>query len=70
MFNEIWLKDSKFSKWLRKAESKTKAECKLCRTVIDISSMGVSALNSHAKRSKHSQIISNTKTDSILYFSK
>ena len=70
VFNEVWLKDLKFSKWLQKAESKTKTERKLCRTVIDISTIGVSALNSHAKQNKHSQIISNTKTHSILYFYK
>ena len=64
MFNEIWLKDPRFSDWLQKSYSKTKAECKLCRAVIDISS----ALNSHAKGNKFKQIISSRNTDSMLFF--
>ena len=70
VFNEISLKDPRFSDWLQKIDSKTKAQCKLCFAVIDISSVGVSALNSHAKGNKHKQIISRRNTDSMLFFSK
>ena len=44
--------------------------CKLCCAVIDSSSLGVSALNSHAKGNKHKQIISSRNTDRMLFFSK
>ena len=66
MFNEIYLKDPRFSDWLQVSDSKIKAECKVCRTVIVISSMGVSALNSCAKQNKHKQIMSSRNTDYCL----
>ena len=69
-FFEVWLKDPRFSDWVQKSDSKTKAKCKLCRAVIDISSMVVFALNSHAKGNKHKQIVSSRNTDSMLFFSK
>ena len=53
VFNEIWLKNPRFSDCLQKSDIKTKSECKLCCSVIDISSMGVSALNSHAEWNKN-----------------
>ena len=66
VFNEIQLKDPRFSGWLQVSDSKIKAECKVCCAVIVISIMGVSALNSLAKRKKNKQIMSSRNTDYCL----
>ena len=66
MINEIQLKDPRFSDWLQVSDSKVKVECKVCCAIVVISGMGVSTLNSRAKRNKHKQIISSRNTDYCL----
>ena len=52
-FNDQWLSDNRFCSWIEKCDSKTSARCKLCSKVIELSSMGVSSLLSHASGKKH-----------------
>ena len=58
-FQDSWLKDPKFRKWLKKhTTNKTKFRCKLCQNKeMTLSNMGTSALTSHAKSSCHIKVI-------------
>ena len=51
IFQKGWL--LKYPWVVDNADSKVKASCKVCRTDIDIASMGESALKSHQKSAKH-----------------
>ena len=62
-FNDNWLRDSLFKDWLRKdLETSRKARCTLCSKNFDISNMGVSALLSHQKGSRHIQLANHGNT--------
>ena len=50
---DSWLTDGLNSKWITKTTVKTKAKCVSCQKEIDLSTMAVSALNSHAKGKTH-----------------
>ena len=53
-FQTEWLRNKKYSSWIKSCVSNNKkAICNWCRTDIDISNMGVSALDSHAAGKKH-----------------
>lgn len=47
-FQNKWLSDERFSKWIKKKDEET-AECKYCQKEFNISNMGESALTSHIK---------------------
>ena len=53
-FKEIWLTDLIFQLWSAKV---SRGRCKLCKSNINISKMGRSALNDHAIRKRHIDII-------------
>ena len=52
-FHDKWLKDEKFSRWVRKARLKTNARWSICEKDIDLSSMRVGALISHGAGKRH-----------------
>ena len=54
VFNPKWIEMDQFKSWVRPVTSSTnQAFCRLCQKNIDIASMGVQALRSHAKWDKH-----------------
>jgi hypothetical protein len=55
-FNDQWLSDERFADWIKKA-SNTSAKCCKCCKLVDLSSMGVSALISHAAGKKHQKAV-------------
>ena len=57
-FVESWLDDPIFKDWLVKDKENTKARCRVCHKVIELSSSGRSALTDHAKGKKHSEALS------------
>ena len=65
VFNKKWLITYP---WLIDHENKHKAACKHCKKVIDISSMGESALKSHAKSEKHKKNLPETSSLSLTMF--
>ena len=67
IFNDSWLTDSRFSKWLKKSHAKSKAYCNLCGNDFDISNMGISALNSHSVGKKQKDQESRD-SNSIVFF--
>ena len=67
IFNDSWLTDSRFSKWLKKSHAKSKAYCNLCGKDFDISNMGISALNSHSVGKKQKDQESRD-SNSIVFF--
>ena len=63
-FQDKWLLDERFSPWVRRASVPVMAHCHLCQKDIDISTMGQTALTSHAKGSKHQSKLAR-KTESM-----
>ena len=49
--------DENFSQWIIKDNNAQRAGCKLCRKVIDISTMGTSGLRSHMRSEKHKLLV-------------
>ena len=58
VFQDKWLSDDMYKIWICKDKCMNSAFCKLCEKLIDLSSMGKSALDSHAKGKKHKDMIS------------
>ena len=54
-FQCTWLRIKEFESWLNKGPNHSVAYCKLCQQSFDVSNMGRSALNSHAKGQKHKE---------------
>lgn len=53
-FNELWLEDGAFSSWLKPvANNRYQAYCTLCKKALELSSLGIKSLRSHAKSEKH-----------------
>ena len=61
-FQDEWLCNDKYSKWVVKTNQPSEARCLICRKNIDVLIMGVSALELHAARSKHKTLISTRKS--------
>ena len=54
IFRDEWLHNKRYQLWIAKANSKN-ARCIFCQKDLDVSTMGNSALDSHATGSKHKQ---------------
>lgn len=53
-FQDIWLQKDEFKEWLASCGRLTdRARCLLCKKSFDVSNMGLSAVTSHMKSSKH-----------------
>jgi len=52
-FKNIWLEDTCFTDWLRRASDIHKARCRVCMKDFGISNMGEAALTSHATGQRH-----------------
>ena len=53
--NDDWLRIKGFESWFDKGPNHSVAYCKLCQQSFDVSNMGRSALNSHAKGKKYKE---------------
>ena len=67
-FNDDWLRIKEFESWLDKGPNRSVAYCKLCQQSFDVSNMGQSALNSHAKGKKHKEKEDSRKSSPITFF--
>ena len=68
-FQEKWLDNIKYKTWLAQAPSeKNTARCILCKKHINISIMGVSALESHAAGKRHTDLRNERKKYKGLFF--
>ena len=57
-FHESWLDSTKYKSWLAQVPSdKSIARCILYEKVINVSTMGASALESHSPRKKHTNLV-------------
>ena len=52
-FSKQWLDDHEFKKWLVAVSDRTKAKCKSCKKVFNLSNMVKQTLVSHAAGKKH-----------------
>ena len=57
VFQDGWLSNEKYRKWIRKSQNKKEARCFVCNKNLDISAMGSSTLDSHASGKKHQQLM-------------
>ena len=70
-FNDCWLSDERFKLLLKKEQDCNKAVCSLCNNaVIDIATIGVCALTSHAKGAKHQERVRNFNLSALLFFKR
>ena len=68
-FQETWLDNIKYKIWLAQAPSdKNTARCILCKKDINISIMGVSALESHAAGKRHTDLLNERKKYKDVFF--
>ena len=68
-FQEKWLDNIKYKTWLAQAPSdKNTARCILCKKDINISTMGVSALESHAAGKRHTDLLNERKNYKDVFF--
>jgi hypothetical protein len=68
-FQAAWLKDVRYQGWVAPvSENKLQAKCKICDKVLDISTMGASALNSHNKSDKHKKLYKNSTSNNLRDF--
>ena len=70
-FQDEWLDDDRFPKWVMKTHLKTHARCSIYQRDFDLSTMGVSALLSHARGKKHKDKLTSLSKDSgiAIFFS-
>ena len=52
-FVDQWIDHPRFSNWIEKCTKKTNAKCSIPQKIIDLCTMGVSFLISHAEGKKH-----------------
>ena len=57
VFQDGWLSNEKYRKWIRKSQNKKEARCFVCNKNFDTSTMGNSALDLHASGKKHQQLM-------------
>ena len=57
-FVDSWLDDPQFKDWLVKDKQNTRAQCSVCRKVIELSSSGKLALTDHGKGQKQRNALS------------
>ena len=70
VFNLKWELDVSYRDWVKSLMSdKRKAFCCVCDRVIDITTMGKSALKSHMKAEKHKVNIQHLQTKSMVTIS-
>ena len=62
-FQDEWLDNDRFSKWVTKTLLKTHARCSICQRGFDLSTMVVSALFSHASGKKHKDKLTSLSKD-------
>ena len=63
-FQDEWLDDDRFSEWVMKTHLKTHARCSISQRDFDLSTMGLSALLSHASGRKHKYKLTSLSKDS------
>ena len=68
-FKDEWLLNLKYKSWLKKTSLNT-GRCSFCNKRIDVSSMGVSALESHSNGKKHKQMLANRSKNYSMFFGK
>ena len=61
-FQDLWLEDEEWKKWLRRGNDKYSAFCCFCKKTFDISHSGVNCVKAHAKGKKHSSFEENLKS--------
>ena len=69
MSKDEWLLNPKYKSWVKQISSNT-ARYSFCNKHIDVSSMGVSALESHSTSKKHKQIVSDRSKNYSMFFGK
>ena len=66
-FKEEWLQDRDLKKWIQKVPGNQHgALCILCKKTVDITTMGKTALSSHASSNKHRTLISGLESQESL----
>ncbi|XP_062374792.1 uncharacterized protein LOC134062699 [Sardina pilchardus] len=54
-FNDSWLAKEEFSAWLKRLPDDSEAYCTLCKRTLKLGTLGIKALESHTKSTKHQE---------------
>ena len=63
-----WLADDRYRDWVRSGALDAQANCDWCKSQMNISAMGVKALDSHMEGKKHKSFV-NARADAKVVFS-
>ncbi len=67
-FNELWLEDGAFSYWLKPvANNRYQAYCTLCKKALELSSLGIKSLQSHAKSESYKVAVKGLQRVQVLF---
>ena len=70
-FQTKWLLDENYRGWIKKVvNNKNAAECTVCSKIIDLTTMGATALTSHSKGKKHMEKLNLNAGQMTSYASK
>ena len=70
-FQNEWLTNEEYSNWVEAVpKNRSRVKCSFCKTEIEISNVGVAALDSHAVGKKHKQIASAAVSLAMLFTGK
>ena len=70
-FQNKWLTNEEYSNWVQAVpKNRSRVKCSFCKTDIDISNMGVAALDSHAAGKKHKQTASAAVSSAMFFTGK
>ena len=66
VFNDNWMKDSRFSNWLAKHDDINKARCIYCMNVFSVKYDGVNAVQSHSNSKKHISTVQSRQKSAVI----
>lgn len=66
IFNDNWMKDSRFSNWLAKHDDINKARCIYCMNVFSVKYDGVNAVQSHSNSKKHISTVQSRQKSAVI----
>lgn len=59
-FQDAWLSNPQYNKWIERGSSSSEAKCKACKKTFAVQNMGEAAVKSHMKSKKHVDAVKGT----------
>lgn len=65
-FQDAWLSDPQYNKWIERGSSSSEAKCKACKKTFAVQNMGEAAVKSHMKSKKHVDAVKDESSNASL----